>query len=330
MNQRSNQRCPNCGGELSPHEVTVCERCGQLLPPVGSTQSVSPSGTQGAFAHSKPTNPLYADQLGPTLRAPIPGARGSRWLLVLAGVLVITICLLIGIKALAVVQSQVPVAPPHVQATAAPTPIPMVRVTITLVDVLCDIKENGFWSHDQFYMMSTFSAPDKSSKSQAITQPHLLQSMDITSGQDLKLSLTVFDGQVPLQGQVKGGFTAYNDTQQLAWENIASWTDDIGQAVAGALTQEGIDSGNLGTFASGVLLDLAVKAWYGTANLNSDNAHQLGEMAFIVPASGLPSETQVWHFNHYASAFDNWDYTVKYQITRTPVTVGPTSSPSKG
>ncbi len=287
-----------------------------------------PGATPGAAQRQ---GPKLTVPLAPTIRAAI---RRSSWqqcvFLGLAGVLVVLLCLLVIIVALASVKpSQNPHATAQGPLSPTPTPIPMVRVTIKLVDVFCGTKENALFSHDQFYMMTTFASPDKDRKARASTQSQLSQPIDITGGQEARLDLMVFDGLVPQQGSVTGGLTAYNDTQNLEWANIQSWSVDVAQTVAGGLINAGIDSGSLGTVAAGVILDMAVKAWYATANLSSDNAHQLGKMELTVPASGLPSDDEVWHFSHTNSVLDNWDYTVRYQVTRTLVPAGTTPSTSQ-
>src|SRR5437660_4648455 len=90
-------------------------------------------------------------------------------------------------------------------ANATPTakPTPMVRITIQLVDVFCNHKQNAGWYHDSFYMMTTFAAPGSNPKGQPDTQALLSLPLDITDGQDLNLPqqhLLVFDSLVPLQG----------------------------------------------------------------------------------------------------------------------------------
>lgn len=223
---------------------------------------------------------------------------------------------------------------PTVIPSPTPTPIPMVRITIQLVDVFCGSKENAFGFHDHFYMMTTFAAPGPNPKAKLHTQSQLFQPLDITSGEDLPVTqspLVVFDGLVPQQqGSVRGGFTAYNDTQGLAWGNIEVWVADIAQTVAGGLITSGIDSGNFYEIGAGVILDLGVKAWYATADLNSGNAHQLGKQDLVVLASGPPSEDIVLHFYNSGGFLGagGWDYTVRYHITRSLVANGTTPSGS--
>jgi hypothetical protein len=126
---------------------------------------------------------------------------------------------------------------PTMKLLSTPTPmpmatltsIPMVRITVQLVDVYCAYKQNVFGYHDQFYMMTAFVAPDVDPKAQPHPQALLSLPLDITNKQDLNLPqsyLLVFDGLVPQQGAVIGGFTAYNydKKHKLTWENINEWT----------------------------------------------------------------------------------------------------------
>jgi hypothetical protein len=191
-------------------------------------------------------------------------------------------------------------------------------VTIKLLDVYCSEKEDSLWSPDHFYMLTAFTAPAQNPKASADSQSELSQPLQIVSGQDLPLSLTIFNGLVPINGSVTGGFTAYNDTQGMAWDNISEWIIDVGQAISADLVQEGIDSANIGEVTAGALLALAVNAWYQTANLSSSNANDLGEEEITVPASGAASEDDTLHFHNDGGLFGagGWDYTAKYEITR--------------
>ncbi|HLG77134.1 MAG TPA: hypothetical protein VKX46_12020, partial [Ktedonobacteraceae bacterium] len=116
MNQRSDRRCPTCGNELSPTEVTRCGRCGQALmssgsPPFPGTTHMFPGATPGAAQRQ---GPKLTVPLAPTIRAAI---RRSSWqqcvFLGLAGVLVVLLCLLVIIVALASVK---PSQNPHATA----------------------------------------------------------------------------------------------------------------------------------------------------------------------------------------------------------------------
>ena len=157
-----------------------------------------------------------------------------------------------------------------------PTAIPMVRIVIKLIDVDCNNSE-AVVGHDKFYMMTTFAKTLKPS----VDQSHLTSPLDIDDGQDLPFPQNpsiVFDGLVPQGGAIAGGFTAYNDMNNAAWANIGSWTAFITGKVGDALIQGGVDTADPTLVVAGVILDVAVKAWYDIAvpKLNSSNAHQLG------------------------------------------------------
>jgi hypothetical protein len=235
-----------------------------------------------------------------------------------AGLLSLLLLVLIGGLIAHVAAS--PSAHRSTSASPASTAVPMVSVTITLLDVYCSEKEDALWSADHFYMLTAFTAPGEPPKAAADTQSELSQPLQIVSGQDLPLPLTVFNGLVPRNSSVTGGFTAYNDTQGMAWDNIEEWIADIGQAISAHLVKEGIDSANVEEVTAGALLALAINAWYATANLSSSNANELGEEEITVPASGAASEDGTLHFHNNGGIFGagGWDYTAKYQITRTP------------
>ncbi|HEU5379343.1 MAG TPA: hypothetical protein VFV38_28305 [Ktedonobacteraceae bacterium] len=174
-------------------------------------------------------------------------------------------------------------------------------------------------------MMTTFAAPRSDPKAHVNTQAQLSLPRDITSGQDLALPqshLLVFDGMVPPQGSIRGGFTAYNDKQGLTWNEIDRWVATIARSVGNKLLEKSLESGNIQTIAALAVLDLGVNAWYVLAKLNKDNSHQLGEQDNVIPASGPPSEDEVLHFYNsgFLGGINGWDYTVHYHITRTLVT----------
>lgn len=206
-----------------------------------------------------------------------------------------------------------------------PTPIPMVRITVQLVDVFCNHKQNALGYHDSFYMMTTFAAPGSNPKARPDTQALLSLPLDITDGQDLNLPqqyLLVFDSLVPLQGSIRGGFTAYNDKNGLTWSNINLWTSEIAKQVGDQLLEDSVDSESLQVTAASAVLDLGVNVWYEIAQMTKDNSNQLGLQNLVVSASGPPSQDGVLNFHHDGGlgGFGQWDYTVRYHITRTPVT----------
>jgi hypothetical protein len=216
-------------------------------------------------------------------------------------------------------------APVVIKRTPTPRPVPMVRITVQLVDVFCNHKQNAFGFHDQFYMMTTFAAPTSNSAAAPDTQALLSQPLDITSGQDLALPqshLLVFDGLVPVEGSLRGGFTAYNDKQGLTWQDIDEWVSGIARSVGNKFLDESIDSGDIGTIAAAAVIALGVNAWYVLAHLSSDNSNQLGDQSLVISASGPPSQDGVLHFYNGGGWFgvNGWDYTVRYHITRTQVT----------
>jgi len=201
----------------------------------------------------------------------------------------------------------------------------MVRITIQLVDVFCNHKQNAFGQHDSFYMMTTFAAPGPNPKSRPDTQALLSLPLDITDGQDLNLPqshLLVFDNLVPLQGSIRGGFTAYNDKQGLTWNNINLWTSAIAKQVGDQFLKDSVDSESLQLMAASAVLDLGVNIWYQIAQMTRDNSNQLGLQDLVVQASGPPSQDGVLNFHNDGTLFgiNGWDYTVRYHITRSPVT----------
>ncbi len=319
---RPNQTCPHCS-EVSSIEVTVCRQCGQQL---RASEYLSPSVSKGTestpqhptgFTDPFPDNSSPGQKLvpqpGPISPVGVPSRNlqiGSwpRRALLVAGLLTIGT---LGTGGIA-----------YLINNEQKNSTPMVKVTIKLVDVYCSIKEAMVPMHDHFYVMTAFAAPDKDPNAQVSIQAQLSHPVDITSRQNLEFPngpLTVFEGLVPEQGEVKGGFIAYNDQLGLAWDNIDSWIADIKQSVASGLVQEGVTSASLASFATGEILNLATKAWLTNAQMSSEDARQLGREELVVPATGHSSEYLAWQFSRHISVLDNWNYTVKYQIFRSLV-----------
>jgi hypothetical protein len=318
---RTNQICPRCR-TASPPDVTVCRVCGQPLVPTRPFQ---------AFTHEPVSRPA------PRRRLTTPQRRS----LALGMVTVAAICVVVVVALLAItaplhsgtVGAAMPTTGPFTATptptftptpSPTPTPVPMVRVTIKLIEVFCNTKENAF-TPDELYLMTTFSDPDKELSADAYTQSHLTQPLAISGGQGLPFPLsplTIFDEVLPQHSQIKGGLTAYNDTNGLDWGRIQTWSADIAESVGNGLIEDGITSDNWPTVAAGVVLNLAVVAWYGLAGLSDDTAHQLGKEALTLSSDGPPSEDRTFHFAHQGSVLGigSWDYTVNYQITRSFVT----------
>ena len=254
---RPNQTCPRCG-EISSIGVKICRQCGQPLKPpdaespsVDTAQHAFPFGTESlpqyptGFTDPFPNDSSPGQNLVPRPRPISPLEALSRNLqissrrrgaIVLAAVLVPTIGFL-GFEGIEYIINN------YKQAST-----PMVKVTIKLVDVFCSIKEAIVPMHDHFYVMTAFAAPDKDPNAQVSIQAQLSQPVDITSRQNLEFPngpLTVFEGLIPQQGEIVGGFVAFTDQQGLGWDNIDAWTADIKQSVARGLAQEGVTSAKL-------------------------------------------------------------------------------------
>ncbi len=320
MTKKTNRTCPNCGSELSPSELTECDRCGQALTSAKLTgQLPTDSSLLSPTIPTPGTSPTIS-QVGAGLHSNPQQSRKRRWLVPL--LVILALAVILPLSAVRIWTQTHPNTP----ATSLPQPASsMMHVSIKLIDVFCDSKEDSFWTHDQFYAMTTFTTPGQNAQAPLNIQAQISHSLDITSGQDLPIppnSLTIFDGAIAKNSIIKGGITAYNDTQGLAWANLDSWIADVAQLVETGLTNQGIHTADVGTVTAESVLDLAVKAWYITANLSNDNANQLGTLELSVPATGAASEYGVAHFHNNGSLFGSggWDYTLKYEILRSPAT----------
>jgi hypothetical protein len=196
-------------------------------------------------------------------------------------------------------------------------------MTIKLIDVFCKTNENGPFS-DNFYVMTTFSAPDKDLSNTLHTESQLSVPFAIHGGQDLPMPsspYTVFDALVPQHAQVKGGFAAYDDQQGLDWGNIQVWVGEIAAEVGQNLIDEGIGSDTWQAVAAGVVIRLAVTAWTQIAGIDPTNPHQLGEEPLTFSSDGPSTEELVWHFQNSGGFLGagSWDYTLKYEVIRSIV-----------
>jgi hypothetical protein len=301
--------CPSCGNALSPSS-RFCRECGRdILSGHSSSRLPSIIGATSQFIHIMSSNP--------------PLIQRNRWLPMLA-----LAALALVLVASAIFSYQyftrpqhpterpVQISPPTPTPTPTATPIPMVNVTIKLIAIHCKTKESIGFSHDHFYTVWAFTASGQNlTAPPANTQAGLSKPVEVDNGEDIPQNLIMFQGQVPEQGEIEGGFASYNDEQSLPWQtSYPSWQNDVSQAVINGLAGQ-----NFNTITTGTTLDLAVNKWYDDANFNQGNPHQLGRKEMTVLASDSTSPAEYELFKHTVNLIDNWDYTVTYQITLSPV-----------
>jgi hypothetical protein len=197
----------------------------------------------------------------------------------------------------------------------------MVRVTIELDDVECNGKQSVFWwQYDKFYMLTTFSASGANPSSTAVTQSQLSNPVTIGNHQDLAIPpgpLVVFDALLPLDGTIRGGFTAYNGG--IADDDIAqfvSWAGAIAAQVAQQLVQDSVDSGDLPMVAGATILYWGTQAFLALL-APSDNPTELGNQPIEITANGPQTQPETLSFIQNSGPGHTWNYLIHYTITRT-------------
>ncbi|HEY1353946.1 MAG TPA: hypothetical protein VGF67_30410 [Ktedonobacteraceae bacterium] len=197
----------------------------------------------------------------------------------------------------------------------------MVKVVIQIDDVECNGKQAVYpWQRDKFYMVTTFSASGPTASSAVVTQSQISHPVDINNNQDLALSdgpLVVFDAQVPLDGTIRGGFTAFNGgvaIDEIA--QFASWVFTITKNVAGQLQDDAVDSANLPLETGARILSLGSQAFLALL-APSDNPIQLGHLPIEITANGKGVDPETLTFIQNSGPGSTWNYLIHYTIIRT-------------
>ncbi len=205
--------------------------------------------------------------------------------------------------------------------TPPPTSPSMVRVVIQLDDVFCNGKQSVWpWQRDKFYMLTTFSASGPMPTSAVVTQSGLSTPIAIGNSQDLAIPpepLVVFNALLPLDGTLRGGFTAFNggiSDDQVA--QFATWVFTIAKQVGDQLKNDAIDSENLPLEEGATILSLGSQAFLALLG-ESNNPTQLGKQAIEITANGSQIDQETLSFVQNSGPGSTWNYVIHYTITRT-------------
>ena len=242
--------------------------------------------------------------------------RRARRLIALAIILLPTVALL---AALFIVGQFAP-------SSSAQSPAPLVNVTVQLLGATCQDRGVDLSCVHRFYLLGALVAPDPASpEARVISQAQVTPPMEIGSGKAAMFSggnQLLFVGMVSPGAALMGGLVAYDDMKGLNTTMLSTWSGQVAGDVAAQLQQKGITSGNLESRSSAKqILGFAAKAWLARANLDSDSAEMLGRQQLTIPATGGASEPKSLELiqRPNASSGEGSDYTVQYQITRSPV-----------
>lgn len=189
----------------------------------------------------------------------------------------------------------------------------MPKVRIELIDVKCRKTEDIgiFGSEDEFYIAGALS---DSINTQGVLTPIL----DIDNDQTKSYNHVIFDADVPLGQNIRGGLKAFDEDAAKDWEKRKDYITKITDKVVSELA----NSEDPDAATASKILEFAVKALGFLFSLDKDD--ELGSLELNIPASGLNVEEKEWNFDG-----DDSDYTVRYRITR-GIRVGPTGPTAQG
>lgn len=189
----------------------------------------------------------------------------------------------------------------------------MPKVRIELLSVTCRKTEDIgiFGSEDEFYIAGALF---DGVNSRGVLTPIL----DIDNGDTKPYQHVIFDSDVPLGQNIRGGLKAFDEDTAKDWEKREDYITKISNKVASELES----SGDPLAATAGMILRFAVKALGILFPLDKDD--ELGSLELNIPASGSDVEEKEWNFNE-----DDSDYTVRYRIIR-GIRVNPTSPVAQG
>lgn len=188
----------------------------------------------------------------------------------------------------------------------------MPKVRIELVNVTCRKTEDIGWfgSEDEFYIAGALS---DSINTQGVLTPIL----DIDNDQTKPYNHVIFDADVPLGQNIRGGLKAFDEDAAKDWKKREEYVTKITNEVIAELAK----SNNPKAVSAGKILGFAVKILGILFILDKDD--ELGSLELDIPVSGPGVEEKEWTFDG-----DDSDYTVRYRITRASTGSGTHPTPT--
>ncbi|MEM1167567.1 MAG: hypothetical protein AAGJ08_00355 [Cyanobacteria bacterium P01_H01_bin.35] len=183
----------------------------------------------------------------------------------------------------------------------------MVKIKVELVDVYCADTEDVTGA-DDFYLVGSLVGG-------GVTKPILTHPIKINDKQTKSFrpeDALLFEGEIQSGQTIKGGLQAYDEDAAKDWNNgYADTVNSISNTVSGALATTGPQGATAAT-----ILKVATKGIGILASFDKDDL--LGSTELEISARGPANETREWKMSKKDSfvGWSTWDYTVRYQISR--------------
>ncbi len=220
-------------------------------------------------------------------------------------------------------------------APTEPVPTARVRVQIELQNVYCrQSSENG---DDEIYFLSAFAGVNYydsdgiASSSQFVLDrmtSSLTPPISINDRQQRNFGTgrVLFDGEMLRSGMVVGGLRGYEQDESTDWSKRNEWLKSLTSHIRGRV--EGINRTPLrGHIGGADILGWADEQWEETRKtyrrgLNPDNDDRLTNSgALVFKVDGPAQENLDWLVKG-----KDWEYVVRYRVTRTPIESVPSPS----
>jgi hypothetical protein len=213
--------------------------------------------------------------------------------------------------------------------------LPPTSVTVQLLSITCQVNENSsvFSRGDHFYMLGAFAVPSQNPKAPVTVEAMVTEPLPIYTGQSISYNANpplLFAGMLPAGATIKGGLVAYsNDDASLDVSIFPTWSKRVATEMGKQLQTMNVTSGNLVSVAPAMILQLAVQDWHQAAGKANTSAVELGQQPLSIATQGAPSEPHPWHItSSEAVQTQGWDYTIRYQVIRSPLAPGTPLQPT--
>lgn len=182
----------------------------------------------------------------------------------------------------------------------------MTRIRVELIDVYCADTEDVTGA-DDFYLVGALVGGD-------VTKAILTHPIKINDKQRKSFDpgdSVLFDGNVNPGQVIKGGLKAYDEDAGKDWSKHGDTVQQISSAVSGAVSAAGPYGAIAGTILSAATTGVGI-----LASLDKDDL--LGACELEISAVGPSYEVREWKMSKKNSfaGWSSWDYTVRYQISR--------------
>ncbi len=180
----------------------------------------------------------------------------------------------------------------------------MTKVKVELLDVYCADTED-ITAADDFYLVGALVGGGN-------TKPILTRPIKINDRQTKQFrpeDSVLFEGEIPPGESIKGGLKAYDLDKEKDWNKYGDAVKQISNAVSSALAEARPQAGIAGTILSAATTGVDI-----LGSVPGDDL--LGVIELEISATGPSHEERAWKMRSTDHRWYNWDYTLRYRISR--------------